>query len=139
MTRKEKAIELHDKGFNCAQAVACAFAEETGIPEEILFAACEGFGLGMGGMAATCGAVSGAVMLAGLKNSCKNLEQPASKADTYKLTREITKTFLEKNGSLTCGELKGTETGSTITSQSLIVRTAFNVINSGSPGPTPIP
>ena len=22
MTRKEKAIELHDKGFNCAQAVA---------------------------------------------------------------------------------------------------------------------
>ena len=32
MTRKEKAIELHDKGFNCAQAVACAFAEETGIP-----------------------------------------------------------------------------------------------------------
>ena len=41
MTRKEKAIELHDKGFNCAQAVACAFAEETGIPEEILFAACE--------------------------------------------------------------------------------------------------
>ena len=29
MTRKEKAIELHDKGFNCAQAVACAFAEET--------------------------------------------------------------------------------------------------------------
>ena len=51
MTRKEKAIELHDKGFNCAQAVACAFAEETGIPEEILFAACEGFGLGMGGMA----------------------------------------------------------------------------------------
>ena len=69
--QKEKAIELHDKGFNCAQAVACAFAEETGIPEEILFAACEGFGLGMGGMAATCGAVSGAVMLAGLKNSCK--------------------------------------------------------------------
>ena len=50
MTRKEKAIELHDKGFNCAQAVACAFAEETGIPEETLFAACEGFGLGMGGM-----------------------------------------------------------------------------------------
>ena len=44
MTRKEKAIELHNKGFNCAQAVACAFADETGIPEETLFAACEGFG-----------------------------------------------------------------------------------------------
>ena len=95
--KTDKAAQNHQKGYNCAQAVACAFAEETGIPEEILFAACEGFGLGMGGMAATCGAVSGAVMLAGLKNSCKNLEQPASKEDTYKLTREITKTFLEKN------------------------------------------
>ena len=69
MTKKEKAIELHDKGFNCAQAVACAFAEEIGVPEEVLFSACEGFGLGMGGMEATCGAVSGAIMLAGLKNS----------------------------------------------------------------------
>ena len=45
MTRKEKAIELHNKGFNCAQAVACAFADETGIPEETLFAACEGLDL----------------------------------------------------------------------------------------------
>ena len=44
MTRKEKAIELHDKGFNCAQAVACAFAEETGIPEEKKFEASEGLG-----------------------------------------------------------------------------------------------
>ena len=130
MTRKEKAIELHDKGFNCAQAVACAFAEETGIPEEILFAACEGFGLGMGGMAATCGAVSGAVMLAGLKNSCKNLEQPASKADTYKLTRENTKTFLEKNGSLTCGELKGTETGPVLRSCPDCIRDAVEIAES---------
>ncbi|WP_302438636.1 C-GCAxxG-C-C family protein, partial [Roseburia hominis] len=56
MTKQEKAIELHDRGCNCAQAVACAFAEEIGVPEETLFAAAEGFGLGMGGMEATCGA-----------------------------------------------------------------------------------
>ena len=55
MTKQEKAIELHDRGCNCAQAVACAFAEEIGVPEETLFAAAEGFGLGMGGMEATCG------------------------------------------------------------------------------------
>lgn len=38
MTKQEKAIELHDRGCNCAQAVACAFAEEIGVPEETLFA-----------------------------------------------------------------------------------------------------
>ena len=116
MTKKEKAIELHDKGFNCAQAVACAFAEEIGIPEEVLFAACEGFGLGMCGMEATCGAVSGAVMLAGLKNSCADPAHPGTKAATYKLTREITKEFAEKNGSLTCKELKGAESGKVLRS-----------------------
>ena len=87
MTKQEKAIELHDRGCNCAQAVACAFAEEIGVPEETLFAAAEGFGLGMGGMEATCGAVSGAVMLAGFKNSCADPKNPKTKAATYQLTR----------------------------------------------------
>ena len=82
MTKQEKAIELHDRGCNCAQAVACAFAEEIGVPEETLFAAAEGFGLGMGGMEAT-----------------------------YQLTREITRQFAEKNHALVCKELKGVETG----------------------------
>lgn len=116
MTRKEKAIALHDKGFNCAQAVACSFAEDLGVSEEVLFSACEGFGLGMGGMEATCGAVSGAVMVAGFKNSCGDLENPTTKAATYQLTREITKMFAEQNGSLTCKALKGVETGKVLRS-----------------------
>ena len=107
MTKQEKAIGLHDKGCNCAQAVACAFAEEIGVPEETLFAAAEGFGLGMGGMEATCGAVSGAVMLAGFKNSCADPKNPKTKAATYQLTREITRQFAEKNHALVCKELKG--------------------------------
>lgn len=96
MTKQEKAIELHDRGCNCAQAVACAFAEEIGVSEETLFAAAEGFGLGMGGMEGTCGAVSGAVMLAGFKNSCADPKNPKTKAATYQLTREITRQFAEK-------------------------------------------
>ena len=34
MTKKELAIALHDKGYNCAQAVVCAFSDELGIDEE---------------------------------------------------------------------------------------------------------
>ena len=116
MTKKELAIAYHDKGYNCCQAVACAFHEELGVPEEILFKAGEGFGLGMGGMEATCGAVSGAVMVAGFKNSCGDLENPTTKAATYQLTREITKMFAEQNGSLTCKALKGVETGKVLRS-----------------------
>lgn len=111
MTKKEQAIALHDKKYNCCQAVACAFAEEIGVDEATLFKAGEGFGLGMGGMSCTCGAVSGAVLLAGFKNSDGNTDSPATKADTYKLSREIADKFIAKNGSMMCKELKGVETG----------------------------
>ena len=67
MTKKELAIANHDKKYNCCQAVACSFCKEIGVDEETLFKAGEAFGLGMGGMEGTCGAVSGAVMLAGFK------------------------------------------------------------------------
>ena len=111
MTKKEEAIALHDKKYNCAQAVACAFAKEAGVDMETLFKACEGFGLGMGGMCGTCGAVSGAVMLAGFINSDGAIDAPATKAETYKLSKEIIRRFEEKNGSLVCKELKGMDTG----------------------------
>ena len=116
MTKKELAITLHDKGYNCAQAVVCAFKEELGIDEEILFKAAEGFGLGMGCMKGTCGAISGAVMAAGFKNSTANFDGPKSKMDTYKLSKEIVNAFEAKNGATICGDLKGIETGTVLRS-----------------------
>ena len=116
MTKKELAIAYHNQKYNCAQAVAMAFAEEAGIDKELLFKVCEGCGIGMGGMEGTCGAVTGAVILAGLKNSDGNFENPGTKAATYQLSREIVKQFREKNGTSICGELKGIETGKVLRS-----------------------
>ncbi|MGN1148167.1 MAG: C-GCAxxG-C-C family protein [Lachnospiraceae bacterium] len=116
MTKKELAIALHDKKYNCAQAVACAFAEEIGVEKELLFKACEGFGLGMGGMQGTCGAISGAVMLAGFLNSDGNVENPGTKASTYQLSREIVQKFEEKNKASRCRDLKGVDTGKVLRS-----------------------
>ena len=110
-TRVMQTKERHDRGFNCCQAVACTYCDLFGMDEETAFKACEAFGAGMGGMEGTCGAAAGAVFLAGLKNSCGDLEKPVSKGQTYKLSREITAKFKEKNGSLVCRELKGAETG----------------------------
>ena len=114
--RQDLAIELHDRKFNCAQAVACSFCKELGVDEEILFTAGEGFGLGMGGMQCTCGAVSGAVLAAGFKNSDRNPQAPATKAETYKLSKELLQKFVEKTGSSVCKELKGVETGKALCS-----------------------
>ena len=50
MTKKELALEYHKKGYNCTQAVACAFCGEFGVSEEEMYKIAEGFGLGMGMM-----------------------------------------------------------------------------------------
>ena len=114
--QKRKAIELHDKGFNCAQAVACAFAEEMGIDESIIFKMMEGHGLGMGCMEGTCGAITGAVAVIGAIKSCGDIEKPVSKAATYKLSGELVKRFQEKNQATKCKDLKGIETGKVLRS-----------------------
>ena len=57
-TKAEHAAELHQRGCNCAQAVACTFCKEFGISEDDMFRIAEGFGLGMGVME-MCGALSG--------------------------------------------------------------------------------
>ena len=109
-TKVMETKERHDKGYNCCQAVACTYCELLGMDEATAFKACEAFGAGMGGMKGTCGAVSGAVFLAGLKNSCGDLQKPVSKGQTYKLSRMFADLFQEKTGSLVCVELKGVET-----------------------------
>lgn len=109
--RVAKAAELHKKGYNCAQAVACAYCDLFGADEKEVFRMTEGFGLGMGDMKCTCGAVTGAVVLAGLKNSDVQLDAPKTKGSTYKIAKQLTAAFKEKNQSVICADLKGVETG----------------------------
>ncbi len=128
MDKKELAIALHDKKFNCCQSVACAFAEEAGVSEEVLFKAGEGFGLGMGCTECTCGALTGAILLAGFQNSDGNLDNPGTKADTYKLSKEMVTLFKEKTGGLICKDLKGIETGTVLCSCPDCIRKGVEVV-----------
>ena len=109
-SRVQKAIDLHHKGYNCAQAVVCAYCDLFGLDEETAYRASEAFGFGMGQME-VCGALAGACMLAGLKNSGGLQAVGKTKAETYKLDRRLAAAFREKNQSVLCRELKGVESG----------------------------
>ena len=110
-TKIHQATERHKKGYNCAQAVACTYSDRFGMSEVPMFRMIEGFGAGMGNMKGVCGAVSGAIALAGLKQSCGDLENPNTKAVTYKLSKQIMEKFEERCGSVICETLKGVRTG----------------------------
>lgn len=109
--RQNHAMELHEKGYNCAQAVACSFCQDFGVEEEEMFRIAEGFGFGMG-MMEMCGALSGMMMIMGLAGSVGNPEKgPITKGRTYKTVKNHVLKFKEKNGSYLCRELKGVDTG----------------------------
>ena len=108
--RAEQALRLHDKGYNCAQAVVCAYCDRFGLDEETAYKMAEGFGLGMGLMD-TCGALTGAFMLAGLRGSKGTAHPGETKGQTYKTTKMLAAAFREKNGTYLCRELKGVADG----------------------------
>ncbi|MGX8773822.1 MAG: C-GCAxxG-C-C family protein [Bacillota bacterium] len=122
-----KAVTNHHKKYNCAQAVACAFAEDLGMDEKTVFRMMEGFGFGMGSMH-ECGAVSAMAAIAGLKESDGNMDAPASKKASYKASKAMLKAFEEKNGSTICRVIKGVDTKKVLRSCDGCVEDAAEIV-----------
>lgn len=101
INRAEKAKNFFLEGYNCAQAVAMAFADLTDMSEETVAKLTIGFGGGMGRMREVCGAVSGAVFIMGALYGDK------SKQEVYSEIQKVAGKFREENGSIVCRELLG--------------------------------
>ncbi len=105
----DKAEGLFREGYNCAQAVLCAFEDITGLNKETASAISSSFGGGIGRMREVCGAVSGAAMVLGLVKGSYSPDNFQAKKDHYALIQEFAAKFKEENGSIICRELlKGT-------------------------------
>jgi C_GCAxxG_C_C family probable redox protein len=111
MNRPERADQLHRQGTNCAQAVACTFAEDLGADRELALRMATGFGGGMGRTGATCGALTGAFMALGLAFGMRDIADQAAKERTYALVAECARRFRERTGSLACRDLLGLDLG----------------------------
>ena len=110
MNRCEKAVANHKKGCNCAQAVACVFADKLGYSEDEFFRLSEAFGGGMGGTQGVCGAVSGMVLVAGaIKSYGLDRLPETNKKASYEFARELMKKFENEIGSIICKEIKSRE------------------------------
>lgn len=106
MTKEEyaaKAVEYKHTGLNCCQAVVKTLTEGMDADEESLMNIASGFGMGMGCMEASCGALVGANIVAGLTGNGR-------------AARVLLKRFEELSGATICGDLKGKNTGITLAS-----------------------
>jgi C_GCAxxG_C_C family probable redox protein len=105
MARSGPAQEAFKAGFSCSQAVLTAFSGEFGLRADVANRIACGFGGGMARRSQTCGAVSGALMVIGLKYGKTEIDDKDAKETTYARVNEFCRNFEEEYGSINCREL----------------------------------
>jgi len=107
MSRIEEAVSYFKGNCNCSQAVLSAYSTEYGLDKDKALKIATGFGGGMGRFGRTCGAVTGAYMVIGLRYGMGINEDVEAKERTYQVIREFSNQFEETCGSVLCKELLG--------------------------------
>jgi C_GCAxxG_C_C family probable redox protein len=105
MKKSQLAVE-NFKTLNCAQSVLMCFAEELNLDEMTALKISAGFGGGMA-MAETCGAVTGAYMVLGLKSQSEGKTVQEIKASAKASVKRFNEVFIARHGSLKCKKLLG--------------------------------
>ena len=104
-SREQKALALFEQGYNCAQAVAAAFADLTALDEKTLLRLSSSFGGGIGRLREVCGAASGMFLIAGLLYGYDDPTDKPVKAQHYTRIQELARAFVEANGALRCADI----------------------------------
>ena len=99
------AGELFLKGYNCAQSVAVAFCDVTGLTESQAAKFSSAFGGGMGRMREVCGAVSGMLMVLSILYGYDTPGDDVSKKQLYTEVQALAGKFREEVGSIVCREI----------------------------------
>jgi C_GCAxxG_C_C family probable redox protein len=107
MSKAKEAEKQFEKGFSCAPAVFSTYSEQFGLEKELALRIACGFGGGIGRMGRTCGAVTGAVMVIGLKHGQADVADDESRQKTHKLVRKFMDSFTALHSSVECRELIG--------------------------------
>lgn len=105
MNHTLKAAELFMGGYNCAQTIAVAFSDVTGLDADFSAKMASSFGGGMGRMREVCGAVSGMLMVAGLLYGYATPGDDVSKKAHYTLVQDLAGEFRREAGSIVCREI----------------------------------
>ncbi|MCK4237189.1 MAG: C_GCAxxG_C_C family protein, partial [Candidatus Krumholzibacteria bacterium] len=101
----ERAASCFKDGFNCSQSVLSTYGTKFGLSRETSLRIASGFGGGMGRMGKTCGAVTGAFIVIGLRYGGAEAGAGEAKEETYRAIGEFAKRFASRNGSIMCREL----------------------------------
>ena len=104
--RAMHARELHEKGFNCSQAVFAATADLYGIEQNDALRLAASFGGGIGAMRETCGCCCAMFMFEGLRSGSATEGDRVGKRKNYSNVQQLAAKFADMHGgSIICREL----------------------------------
>lgn len=105
MEKQEKAMEYFENGCNCSQAVVMPYATELNVQEKVIQKIAVAFGGGMSKAGKTCGCLSGALMVIGLKYGEDSAEIIANRIKSYNEGQKFINQFQKIFGATDCHEL----------------------------------
>lgn len=106
MNKVQEAVSVFRSGFNCAQAIVRTYGPDYGLSAlDALKVSC-GFGGGMR-RGDTCGTVTGALMVLGLRYGPKDVSDKSAKEDVYSKVTEFCRRYESCCDSIICRELLG--------------------------------
>jgi C_GCAxxG_C_C family probable redox protein len=108
--RPKHAKQRFLKSMNCSQAVLETYAEEMGLSVENARKVASAFAGGMG-MGAECGAVTGALMVIGMKHGKIADKDAAADKETFSRVAKLVEDFKKEHGDISCSNLLGTDMG----------------------------
>lgn len=104
--RVNNAVNKFINEYACSQAILSEYCEPFNLEPELALKMASGFAGGMR-FGKTCGAVTGAYMVLGLKFGAQNSERPEGRRSVYNAICEFAKRFEEIHGSTCCEVLIG--------------------------------
>lgn len=105
--RAQRAMQLFNEGYNCAQAVFLTFSDLYEMDEKHALMLSSSFGGGMGRLREVCGTVSGMFMVCGMLYGYDDPKEFEGKKELYQRIQKLAKEFEEYNGSIICRTLLG--------------------------------
>ncbi len=107
MKHKKDAEAFFSGGFNCARAVLAAYGVELGLERDAALKLASPLGAGIARMGQVCGALTGALMVIGLRFGAANAWNKIQKARAQKRAERFLEKFKKVHGSVNCCELIG--------------------------------
>ena len=105
--RIETATNSFNDGFACSQSILSAYSEHFGLDRELALKISDPFGAGMRGLSETCGAVTGSLMVIGLRYGRIRHNDILARDKTAERVQEFVEKFKERNGTIICKKLLG--------------------------------